>query len=85
MRVPVDECLPRRLVGELLRLAEGRCDVFLAIDKSVVHQQHLTGRQLAVIVIVARSNRFETLSPLLPEVLDRLREIGPGEVLRVGG
>jgi predicted nuclease of predicted toxin-antitoxin system len=110
VRVLIDECLPRRLKGDLaghevatvpesgwagaqngdlLRLAASRFDVFVTIDQGLVHQQNLTsalsGSRMGVVVLVARSNRLETLRPLVPALLEALSSVRPGEVRRVGG
>ena len=55
-------------------------DVFLTIDKSLPHQQQLTGLAFAVVVRRAKSNRFADTHPLMPEVLRRLVEFKPGHV-----
>lgn len=69
--------------GELLALAEGEFDAFVTIDQNLVHQQSLEGRQVAVVVIVAVSNRFDVLAPLVPKVLEALQQIRPGELVRI--
>jgi len=35
--------------GELLRLAEGRFDVFITADQNLRYQQNLTGRRIAIL------------------------------------
>jgi hypothetical protein len=37
--------------GDLLRTAEGRFEVFVTTDQNLRHQQNLTGRQLAILVL----------------------------------
>lgn len=69
--------------GELIALAETEFDVFVTIDQNLVHQQILVGRQLAVAILVATSNRFATLAPLVPAALEALRTIRPGDLVRV--
>jgi predicted nuclease of predicted toxin-antitoxin system len=68
--------------GKLLRLIEDSANygVFLTMDKSLPHQQQLTGLAFAVVVLRAKSNRFEDTHPLMPEVLRRLAEFKPGHV-----
>jgi len=48
--------------GKLLAAAEPQIDVFLTVDKNLVHQQQLSGNRLAVIVLRAKSNTIEDLS-----------------------
>jgi hypothetical protein len=55
----------------------------VTIDQNLVHQQNLEGRQLAVVVLVATSNRFDALAPLVPPALEALQTIRPGELVRI--
>jgi hypothetical protein len=66
--------------GKLLRLIadSGKFDVFLMMDKSLPHQQQLQGLPFAVVVLRAKSNRFEDTHPWMPEVFRRLPEFQPG-------
>ena len=54
--------------GELLRRAAGSFAAFLTVDKYIERTQKLPGT-LAVVTIRARSNRIQSLRPLLPEIL----------------
>jgi Protein of unknown function (DUF3800) len=45
--------------GELLALAVGQFEIFLTADRNVSYQQDLSSFDIAVVVLVARSNRFE--------------------------
>lgn len=106
MRVLLDECLPRRLKGdlighevrtvpemrwsgkrngELLRLAAREFDVFLTVDRRLPREQKLATFRIAVIVLVARSNRLLDLLPLVPAILEILPRARPGEAVVVGG
>jgi hypothetical protein len=58
--------------GELLALAVGQFEVFLTADRNLSYQQDLSSFDIAVVVLVARSNRFEDLRPLAPRVLEVL-------------
>ena len=68
--------------GKLLRLiaGSGKFEVFLTMDKSLPHQQKLKNLPFAIVVLRARSNRFDDTHPLMPEVLRRLAEFLPGHV-----
>jgi hypothetical protein len=70
--------------GDLLRRAAGHFDAFLTIDQRLDSQQPLPPG-LAVITLRARSNRIEALRPLVPDILQALEEIGPGERRHIGG
>jgi len=51
----------------LLFIARSRkFEVFLTKDKSLPYQQQLQGLPFAVVVLRARSNRFEDTHPLMP-------------------
>jgi len=70
--------------GELLRLAEPEFDVFLTVDRKLQHQQNLSAFNIAVIVLVARSNTFSDLQPLMRAVVDSLATAKRGQALVVG-
>lgn len=70
--------------GELLKLAEGKFEVFVTMDQGLEYQQNLGGSKLAVIVLVARSNRFGDLWPLVPQLLRTLTDAKAGSLVHVG-
>ena len=70
--------------GALLGEAErAGFEVFLTGDRNLEYQQNLRNRSLGVVVLVAPSNALEDLLPLVPEALDTITTIRPGQVLRV--
>ena len=70
--------------GELLSLAEAEFDALLTMDQGFEHQQNLSQRRIAMLLLVARSNQIEDLAPIVPAALKALDVIGPGQVVRVG-
>jgi hypothetical protein len=70
--------------GELLELmlAE-RFEALLTVDQNLPFQQNVRASGIAVVVAVARTNRVKELRPLVPKVLDALRDVKPGEVVNV--
>jgi hypothetical protein len=70
--------------GKLLAAADPHFDLFLTVDRNLVQQQKLEGLYLAVIVLHAKSNKIEDLTPLVEEVLAVLPTIKPGQVVDVG-
>lgn len=70
--------------GELLKLAEGSFDVFITLDTNLQYQQNLVGRQIAIIVIRAQSNRLNHLKPYFPDCIQVLHNIQAGQVVYVG-
>ena len=70
--------------GELLGLAESEFKVLVTVDRKLRYQQSVVGRNIAVVVLVARRNKIEFLRPLVPELERTLTEIKPGELREVG-
>ncbi|MEQ9550819.1 MAG: hypothetical protein RIM23_14535 [Coleofasciculus sp. G3-WIS-01] len=70
--------------GELLRLmSQEGFTVLLTTDQNLRYQQNLQQAGVAVIVLVASSNRLPDLIPLMPDVRDVLNTIAPGDVTEV--
>jgi hypothetical protein len=70
--------------GVLLRLAAADFDVLITADQSLEFQQNLHTLPLAVLVLVADSNRLESLEPLVPQILEALDVLEPKKLVRVG-
>lgn len=71
--------------GELLGRAEEEFDALLTMDQGLEYQQNLEGRQLAIVNIVAPTNEYDTLLPLVPAIVEAVRGITNGEVATVEG
>jgi hypothetical protein len=70
--------------GELLQLMAGQgFEALLTVDQSLRHQQNLQTAGVAVIVMIAVSNRLADLAPLTPSVQTALTSIKPGDVVEV--
>ena len=69
--------------GALLKAANGRFEVLVTVDKSIRHQQHLQSFQIAVLLLIAKTNRYEHLKPLVPQALEALKSIKPGTFAQV--
>lgn len=69
--------------GELLRLASPEFDVFITADQNLEHQQNVGQFDIAVVILVAPSNRLADLMPLLPKVLGLLASVRSGRIYRV--
>jgi len=67
--------------GRLLRLAEKEFDLFVAADRNLSFQQHLSKFTIAVAVLRARSNRIEDLQPLAAPLLAALDTMKPGKAM----
>jgi predicted nuclease of predicted toxin-antitoxin system len=70
--------------GELLALAENEFDVLITIDTNLRYQQNLTGRKIAVVLLVAQSNRLEILAPYFLACAEALVAIKRGDFVEVG-
>lgn len=70
--------------GELLRraAAEG-FDALLTKDANVQYEQNLVNLPVAVIVLHAPSNDIDDIRPLLPALLDTLKNLPPLQVSHV--
>lgn len=72
--------------GELLRLmSQEGFTILLTTDRNLRYQQNLQQVEVAVVVLVASSNRFSDLLPLIAEACKVLETIAPGEVIEVNG
>jgi len=65
-----------------LMLAE-RFEALFTVNQNLPFQQNLRASGIAVVVAVARTNRVKELRPLMPKVLDALRDVKAGEVVSV--
>lgn len=70
--------------GALLQRAAARFEVLLTADQNIEFQQNLATLPLAIVVLVAESNRLESLEPLVPHVLDALKNLKSRTLIRVG-
>jgi hypothetical protein len=70
--------------GELLQLMTGQgFEVLLTVDQSIRHQQNLQAAGIALIVLIAGSNRLGDLVPLMPSTLTALGSIKPGDIVEI--
>jgi hypothetical protein len=69
--------------GELLKQAAAAFDVLLTADQNIEFQQNLATLPIAVVVLVADSNRLESLEPLVPAILQALETAKPRTLVRV--
>ena len=70
--------------GALLRQAAADFDVLLTADQNIEFQQNLKTLPVAVVVLVAASNRLESLEPLVADLLRVLETLRPKILVRVG-
>lgn len=91
MKVLLDECVPRRFKNSLSRhdcstVPEegfaGGFQVFLTLDRGIEYQQNLHPRTIAVVIIRTKSSRLAELLPHVPDLLQLLESIEPGQVVK---
>lgn len=68
---------------ELLAAIEGQFDVLITCDRGIPWQVNFRGRNIAVLVLRAKSNKIADLLPLVPQLIEALESIKPGEVREV--
>jgi hypothetical protein len=69
--------------GKLLQRISGNYEVFVTIDGNLTAQQNMKGLSFAVIVLRARSNKIEDIRPLIPQILEVLSVVEPGQLVVV--
>jgi hypothetical protein len=69
--------------GKLLAAASGEFDVFLTVDKNLKHEQNLNALPIAIMVIMARSNRLADLLPFVAAIEERLPRLNPKTLVEV--
>lgn len=70
--------------GALLKLMlEAGFTILLTSDQNLKYEQNLQPTRIAVIVMVARTNRLTDLLPLKSKVREALTTIAPGELIEV--
>lgn len=67
--------------GELLkRIGEAGHEAFITVDKNLPRQQALRGIAFGIVVLKAKSNKLEHLTPLIRKILAALNTLRPGTV-----
>jgi predicted nuclease of predicted toxin-antitoxin system len=69
--------------GELLSLASLEFQVFVTADQNLEHQQNLATVPLAIVVLVAPSNRLDAYLPLAARLRQAIETALPGVITKV--
>lgn len=69
--------------GDLLRVAAAQFDVLITVDRKMPFQQNLAALQLAVVILIAKSNRYPELQLLVPKTLEALKTIKSGDIVTI--
>jgi len=70
--------------GRLLQSASGQYDVLVTVDQNLQYQQNLETLVMAIIVLKAKRSTYPMLKPLMPQMLETLETIKPGEIVILG-
>ena len=72
--------------GELLQLMlAAKFAALLTVDQNIEFQQNVRASGIAVLVLLAKTNRIQELRPLVPDILAELTRVAAGELIRIGG
>src|SRR6266404_4281406 len=63
---------------------EAGFEALITVDQNMPSQQSLRGRSITLLVIRARTTNLDDLLVLMPDVLEALKSLRPGEVVRIG-
>ncbi len=69
--------------GALLKAACENFDVLITVDKNIQYQQNLGQLPMAVLVLSAKTNRYQSILPLLPRALLSLENLVRNEITTV--
>lgn len=70
--------------GALLkRMLSERFTILLTTDQNLRYEQNLKQAGVAVVVLVAPSNRMTDLVPLMAEAREIIDKIAPGEIIEI--
>jgi hypothetical protein len=70
--------------GKLLSLAAIEFDILVTVDRNLAFQQHLPNFDIAVVLLLARTNRLVDLIALVPNLLAVIPIAERRSVTRVG-
>jgi hypothetical protein len=70
--------------GKLLSIAAGEFDVFVTVDRNLPFQQHVPKYDIAVVLILAKTNRIADLVGYIPELLTVIPTAPKRTVTRIG-
>lgn len=67
--------------GELLSMAEKEFDVFFTSDKNLSFQQSIPSSNIQVILLIAKTNTYEDLLPLVKQSMQVVKDYKPGNFI----
>lgn len=67
----------------LRRAADEGFEALITVDKGIEYQQNPNNLPIPVLILSARSNRYETLAALIPKAISALSKARKGELLKI--
>jgi hypothetical protein len=71
--------------GTLLHLAAQEFDAFITMDRGIEYQQRWREYNLILIIVLAKTNRYTDVKPLIPLVEQALSTARPGQFIHISG
>jgi predicted nuclease of predicted toxin-antitoxin system len=68
---------------QLLARARNDFDALITCDQDILSDQAITGTDVAVIVLAAKTNGIKDLAPLIPRIVETLETIQRGQMVRI--
>ncbi len=70
--------------GALLRrAASDNFEVLVTVDQNLASQQNIHTLPIAILILVGKKNTYAALKPLIPQALEALQHIKPGDLTLV--
>ena len=68
----------------LVERMQGRCEVFLTIDRGFEHEHNLSSLTFGIVIVHVPRNHLAHFKPLREKISQALSSVKPGEVIHVG-
>ena len=69
---------------ELLDAIDGQFDVLVTLDRNLIHQQHITDRSPAIIILRVSAQTPSAFRTLAPQLNESIKTAAPGQVTVIG-
>ena len=69
--------------GELLKLIEGKFDIFITVDQNLQYQINLRNTTIPIMVLGAQTNRYAELKKLVGKILKQLELPQDHRIIRI--
>ncbi len=79
MRVLLDECVPKRIKNQLKTYHQ----VSTIVEQGWSGKKNGELLRLAVLLVISKDNKFETIRKFVPKILKTLSSVKSGEFVRI--